>query len=63
MYFNSFEDFIAMGGHGVYVWACYFVVIVGLLGYFFHSKKLVQRKEMELIKFYQRMDARKAKKK
>jgi len=23
MYFDSFADFIAMGGHGLYVWLCY----------------------------------------
>ena len=25
MAFDSFDAFVAMGGHGPYVWACYFV--------------------------------------
>lgn len=25
MAFDSFDAFLAMGGHGPYVWACYFV--------------------------------------
>lgn len=28
MAFDSFEAFIAMGGHGPYVWACYIVFFV-----------------------------------
>ncbi|WP_210395707.1 heme exporter protein CcmD [Motiliproteus sediminis] len=27
MYFDSFSDFIAMGGHGLYVWLCYGIAI------------------------------------
>jgi heme exporter protein D len=23
MYFSSFEEFLMMGGHGLYVWLCY----------------------------------------
>ncbi|WP_207062456.1 heme exporter protein CcmD [Motiliproteus sp. SC1-56] len=31
MYFDSFSEFLAMGGHGPYVWACYALasVIIG----------------------------------
>lgn len=28
MYFDSFSDFIAMDGHGVYVWTCYAIALV-----------------------------------
>ena len=28
MSFNSFSDFIAMGGHGLYVWSAYGVTLV-----------------------------------
>lgn len=27
MYFDSFSDFVAMGGHGLYVWLCYAIAI------------------------------------
>jgi len=30
MYFDSFEEFIAMGGHGLYVWMAYGVVAVSV---------------------------------
>ena len=30
MSFNSVAEFIAMGGHGLYVWLCYGVVLVVL---------------------------------
>ncbi|MFT6913958.1 MAG: heme exporter protein D [Motiliproteus sp.] len=28
MYFDSFSDFIAMGGHGLYVWLAYSIALV-----------------------------------
>ncbi len=28
MYFDSFAEFITMGGHGPYVWACYAIALV-----------------------------------
>ncbi|MDX1451927.1 MAG: heme exporter protein CcmD [Oleiphilaceae bacterium] len=31
MSFDSFGDFIAMGGHGLYVWLCYGVGLLVLL--------------------------------
>ena len=34
MYFDSFADFIAMGGHGIYVWMSYGVTILVLLANF-----------------------------
>ena len=30
MYFDGFEEFIAMGGHGLYVWMAYGVVAVSV---------------------------------
>jgi len=29
--FDNFADFITMGGHGVFVWSCYGIVIAALL--------------------------------
>lgn len=31
MSFESFADFIAMGGHGLYVWLCYGVGLIAFL--------------------------------
>ncbi len=31
MSFNSFSDFLAMGGHGLYVWSAYGVTVVVFL--------------------------------
>jgi heme exporter protein D len=28
VYFDSFSDLIAMGGHGPYVWTCYGIALV-----------------------------------
>lgn len=30
MYFDSFADFLAMGGHGLYVWTSYGLMSAGL---------------------------------
>jgi heme exporter protein D len=30
MYFDSFQDLLTMSGHGVFVWACYAIVLLGL---------------------------------
>ncbi|MEH6625223.1 MAG: heme exporter protein CcmD [Motiliproteus sp.] len=31
MYFNSFSELIDMGGHGLYVWACYGIALTILV--------------------------------
>ncbi|MFB6348728.1 heme exporter protein CcmD [Moraxella sp. ZJ142] len=41
-YFKTFGEFIAMGEHGVYVWSCYaitFLAIVGLVIYAKNERK------------------------
>jgi heme exporter protein D len=58
MYFNSFQEFIEMGGHAFYVWLCYGIVISVLIVYFVYSNKMAQTRQKDLIKFYQRMDSR-----
>jgi len=58
MYFESFQEFIHMGGHGFYIWLCYAVVSIALIGYFIYSKSLATSNQKELINFYRRMDAR-----
>lgn len=32
MHFDSFSEFINMGGHGIYVWLCYFLGLVIIVG-------------------------------
>lgn len=32
MSFDSFSDFLAMGGHAVYVWSCFALGMIVLLG-------------------------------
>jgi len=32
MNFDSFADFIEMGGHGAFVWSCYAIVLVAMIG-------------------------------
>ena len=58
MYFQSFKEFIEMGGHGFSVWLSYAVVFSALVVYFIYSKQLAQTSKKDLVKFYKRMDAR-----
>lgn len=32
MYFDTFAEFVDMGGHGFFVWSCYAIVLVVLVG-------------------------------
>lgn len=41
-YFKTFGDFLAMGGHGFYVWLCYamtFLAVIGLIIYAKNERK------------------------
>lgn len=41
-YFKAFGDFLAMGGHGFYVWLCYamtFLAVIGLIIYAKNERK------------------------
>ena len=58
MYFNSFAEFIDMGGRGFYIWLSYGSVFVALSVYYIYSKRKTQNTQQELIKFYKRMDSR-----
>lgn len=54
MAFDSFSAFIAMGGHGPYVWTCYAVFVLFLLGLGLWSRRQrdavlrAQKRQMEL---------------
>ncbi|MBE9396417.1 heme exporter protein CcmD [Pontibacterium sp. N1Y112] len=45
MSFDSFSDFLAMGGHGLYVWLSYaialFVIVINLVSPVLRKKQLV----------------------
>lgn len=37
-YFQSFAEFIAMGKHGFYVWTCYGLTCIAIIGLIFYSR-------------------------
>lgn len=45
--FNNFNEFLAMGGHGAFVWACYgltfFAVIVGIWLTYHQRQKFIKQ--------------------
>ncbi len=57
-HFNNFDDFVAMGGHGFYVWLAYAIVLCGMVFYFVYSSSQNKKKQQELTKFYQRLESR-----
>jgi heme exporter protein D len=57
-HFNNFDDFVAMGGHGFYVWLAYALVLFGMVFYFVYSGSQNKKKQQELIKFYRRLESR-----
>lgn len=62
MHFESFSDFLAMGGYGFYIWLSYgltYLLLVGLIGYCFWEVNVFWRQfqqklaRAERIKQYQ----------
>ena len=56
MSFDSFSEFLNMGGHGLYVWLCYGIgLLVFLIAY---VQPLMQRKSIlrELSQIYRRTE-------
>lgn len=49
MAFNSFGEFLAMGGHGLYVWLAYGVAL-GVLIFNLLSPKLIKKRLIEDMK-------------
>ncbi|WP_294033657.1 heme exporter protein CcmD [uncultured Moraxella sp.] len=37
-YFKTFGDFLAMGGHGFYVWLCYAITFLAVFGLIIYAK-------------------------
>ena len=57
MYFETFEAFLEMGGHGFYIWLCYAIVSIALIGYYFISAKSTAKVKQELKRFYARVES------
>ncbi len=57
MHFSSLQEFLAMGGHGVYVWTCYMVASVIIFTLFWQpyarKKAFIRQQKQQL-----RRDAR-----
>ena len=43
-YFYSFQEFIAMGEHGPYVWSTWGITVLAILGFIFYT--LSQRRRL-----------------
>ena len=54
MFFDSFAEFLAMGKHGPYVWACYGVTAAVLLANIWAPIK----RRKDIISQYQRLQRR-----
>jgi heme exporter protein D len=62
MYFESFSEFVAMGGHGAYIWSCYLIVFIALFIQFKLAKRMLTKNAKIIDSFYQREQVRAAKK-
>ncbi|MEH6823967.1 MAG: heme exporter protein CcmD [Motiliproteus sp.] len=52
MHFNSFADFIAMGGHGLYVWLAYSIALVVIV---FNVLSPILRKRQFIAEYKRRL--------
>ncbi|MDO4894563.1 heme exporter protein CcmD [Moraxella sp.] len=43
-YFQSIQAFLAMGGHGFYVWLCYAIVFVAVLALIMYAR--IERRQV-----------------
>lgn len=48
MSFSSFSDFIAMGGHGLFVWSAYSITLIVIVGNFVWPVVL-QKRNIKLL--------------
>jgi heme exporter protein D len=52
MYFDSFADFIAMGGHGLYVWLAYSIALAVVI---FNVLTPILRKKQFMVEYQRRL--------
>ena len=57
MQFSSFNEFIAMGGYGFYVWLSYGACVIVMLGLLLISK-MSHQNTLKQVKFQMARDAR-----
>ncbi|WP_227429081.1 heme exporter protein CcmD [Psychrobacter sp. I-STPA6b] len=38
-YFYTFQEFLAMGKHGVYVWSCWGLTVMVIMGFILYSRQ------------------------
>lgn len=56
MSFSSLEEFIAMGGHGLYVWLSYGAGLI-IVGYNVVAARLKQKRALQMVRDRQRRRA------
>ncbi len=56
-YFQSLNEFFAMGGHGFYVWSCYFAVSILLISQTIFLVKGLKSTKQKIARYYQRLDS------
>ncbi len=49
MYFHNLTEFILMGKHGVYVWSCWGIVLLVVIGLIIHARQQRQALIKELL--------------
>ena len=59
MYFETFDAFLEMGGHGFYIWSCYLIASVAMVGYYYVSAKSAVKVKTKLKSFYAKIDTQK----
>lgn len=60
-YFDNLTDFIAMGGHGRYVWASYGVTLVAIIGLMLQSRLQRRRIQRDILNQHARQTSRRQK--
>jgi len=58
LHFESFAEFIEMGGHGFYIWLCYGIVLASLIGHLIIARKGVERSKAKLSRYYRQIARR-----
>lgn len=57
-YFDNLNDFIAMGGHGRYVWASYGLTLLAIIGLMVQSRAQRRRIQRDILNQHARQTSR-----